>query len=43
LLTKLDKLMAKSFVGPFVVTFAIAVFVLMMQVVWYHLRCRWPF
>ena len=29
--------MAKSFVGPFVVTFAIAVFVLMMQVLWLYL------
>ncbi len=29
--------MAKSFAGPFVVTFAIAVFVLMMQVLWLYL------
>lgn len=29
--------MAKSFIGPFVVTFAIAVFVLMMQVLWLYL------
>ncbi|MFK8163827.1 MAG: LptF/LptG family permease [Lewinella sp.] len=29
--------MAKSFAGPFVVTFAIAVFVLMMQVLWVYL------
>jgi lipopolysaccharide export system permease protein len=29
--------MAKSFLGPFVVTFAIAVFVLMMQVLWLYL------
>ncbi|MEM1358480.1 MAG: LptF/LptG family permease, partial [Bacteroidota bacterium] len=29
--------MAKSFVGPFVVTFAIAIFVLMMQVLWLYL------
>ncbi len=34
---RLDKLMAKSFVGPFVVTFAIAIFVLMMQVLWLYL------
>lgn len=37
LLNRLDKLMAKSFAGPFVVTFAIAVFVLMMQVLWLYL------
>lgn|GEM_PF-115476 len=37
LLKRLDKLMAKSFLGPFVVTFAIAVFVLMMQVLWLYL------
>lgn len=37
MLKRLDKLMAKSFVGPFVVTFAIAVFVLMMQVLWLYL------
>ncbi len=37
LLKRLDKLMAKSFAGPFVVTFAIAVFVLMMQVLWLYL------
>jgi len=29
--------MAKSFIGPFVVTFAIAIFVLMMQVLWLYL------
>ncbi|WP_020570079.1 LptF/LptG family permease [Neolewinella persica] len=29
--------MVKSFIGPFVVTFAIAVFVLMMQVLWLYL------
>ncbi|MFT4686438.1 MAG: lipopolysaccharide export system permease protein [Neolewinella sp.] len=37
MVNKLDKLMAKSFAGPFVVTFAIAVFVLMMQVLWLYL------
>lgn len=37
MLKRLDKLMAKSFAGPFVVTFAIAVFVLMMQVLWLYL------
>ncbi|PPK86708.1 lipopolysaccharide export system permease protein [Neolewinella xylanilytica] len=34
---QLDKLMAKSFVGPFVVTFAIALFVLLMQILWLYL------
>jgi len=37
MLKQLDKLMARSFVGPFVVTFAIAMFVLMMQVLWLYL------
>ena len=34
---QLDKLLAKSFVGPFVVTFAIALFVLLMQILWLYL------
>ncbi len=34
---QLDKLMAKSFIGPFVVTFAIAMFVLLMQILWVYL------
>ncbi|WP_116124197.1 LptF/LptG family permease [Lewinella sp. IMCC34183] len=34
---QLDKLMAKSFVGPFIVTFAIALFVLLMQILWLYL------
>jgi lipopolysaccharide export system permease protein len=34
---QLDKLMAKSFVGPFVVTFGIAIFVLLMQILWLYL------
>lgn len=37
MLKRLDKLMARSFIGPFVVTFAIAIFVLMMQVLWLYL------
>ncbi|WP_273444222.1 LptF/LptG family permease [Neolewinella agarilytica] len=37
IIKRLDKLMAKSFAGPFVVTFAIAIFVLMMQVLWVYL------
>ncbi len=31
---KLDKLILKSFIGPFIVTFFIALFVLLMQTVW---------
>lgn len=31
---KLDKLILKSFIGPLVLTFAIAVFVLLMQFIW---------
>ncbi len=34
---QLDKLMLRSFVGPFVVTFAIATFVLVMQTLWLYL------
>lgn len=34
---QLDKLMLRSFVGPFVVTFAIAIFVLVMQTLWLYL------
>ena len=34
---KIDKLMVKSFVGPFLVTFAIAMFVLIMQALWQYL------
>jgi len=37
MIKRLDKLMAKSFLGPFVITFAIAIFVLMMQVLWLYL------
>ena len=31
---KLDRLILRSFIGPLVLTFAIAVFVLLMQFVW---------
>ena len=34
---KLDKLILKSFLGPFIITFFIAVFVLMMQVLWKYI------
>lgn len=34
---QLDKLMACSFIGPFIVTFAIAMFVLLMQILWVYL------
>lgn len=34
---QLDKLMMKSFIGPFIVTFAIALFVLLMQILWVYL------
>ncbi len=34
---QLDKLMAKSFLGPFIVTFGIALFVLLMQILWLYL------
>jgi lipopolysaccharide export system permease protein len=34
---KLDKLLARSFVGPFIVTFGIALFVLLMQILWLYL------
>lgn len=34
---QLDKLLAKSFVGPFIVTFGIALFVLLMQILWLYL------
>jgi lipopolysaccharide export system permease protein len=37
LFSRLDKLVVKSFLGPFVVTFAISVFALMMQVLWLYL------
>lgn len=33
---KLDRLLLKSFLGPLVLTFAIAVFVLLMQLVWLY-------
>ena len=37
MIKKLDKLILKSFIGPFVVTFFISVFVLMMQIIWKYI------
>ena len=37
MIKKLDKLILKSFIGPFVITFFIAFFVLMMQGLWRYL------
>ena len=37
MIKKLDKLILKSFIGPFVVTFFIALFVLMMQSLWKYI------
>ncbi|MEO7045659.1 MAG: LptF/LptG family permease, partial [Ferruginibacter sp.] len=37
MIKKLDKLILKSFLGPFVITFFIALFVLMMQTVWRYI------
>ncbi len=37
MIKKLDKLIIKSFIGPFVVTFFIAFFVLMMQSLWKYI------
>ncbi len=34
---KIDRLILKSFVGPLVLTFAISVFVLLMQFVWKYI------
>src|SRR5215212_1313793 len=34
---KLDKLILKSFLGPFIATFFIAIFVLMMQTLWKYI------
>src|SRR5688572_6891222 len=34
MIKKLDKLILKSFIGPFIATFFIAFFVLMMQILW---------
>ena len=34
---RIDRLVVKSFVGPLVLTFAIAVFVLLMQFVWKYI------
>ena len=37
MIKKLDKLILKSFIGPFIITFFIAFFVLMMQGLWKYL------
>lgn len=37
MIKKLDKLIFKSFIGPFVITFFIALFVLMMQSLWKYI------
>ena len=37
MLKKLDKLILKSFLGPFIITFFIAFFVLMMQTLWKYI------
>src|SRR5690606_41992638 len=37
---KLDKLLLKSFLGPFVVTFFIVLFILLMQFVWLYMGDR---
>ena len=37
MIKKLDKLIIKSFLGPFIVTFFIAFFVLMMQILWKYI------
>ena len=37
MIKKLDKLIFKSFIGPFIITFFIAFFVLMMQILWKYI------
>ena len=37
MIKKLDKLILKSFIGPFIITFFIAFFVLMMQTLWKYI------
>ena len=37
MIKKLDKLILKSFIGPFIATFFIALFVLMMQSLWKYI------
>ena len=37
MIKKLDKLILKSFLGPFIITFFIALFVLMMQTLWKYI------
>src|SRR4051812_10387179 len=37
MIKKLDKLIFRSFIGPFIITFFIATFVLMMQILWKYI------
>ena len=37
MIKKLDKLIIKSFLGPFIVTFFVSIFVLMMQIIWKYI------
>ena len=37
MIKKLDKLILKSFIGPFIITFFIALFILLMQTVWKYI------
>ncbi|MEO6537952.1 MAG: LptF/LptG family permease [Ferruginibacter sp.] len=37
MIKKLDKLILKSFIGPFIITFFISLFVLMMQIIWKYI------
>ena len=37
MIKKLDKLILKSFIGPFIVTFFIALFILLMQTAWKYI------
>ena len=37
MIKKLDKLIIRSFIGPFIITFFVAFFVLMMQTLWKYI------
>ena len=37
MIKKLDKLIIKSFLGPFIITFFVSLFVLMMQIIWKYI------
>ncbi|MEP6711083.1 MAG: LptF/LptG family permease [Ferruginibacter sp.] len=37
MIKKLDKLIVKSFIGPFIITFFLSIFVLMMQIIWKYI------